>query len=113
MSHYEIVIERDEDHVLHIMADARSGLQDAGDVSEELGNIEDGTWTPYGVTVARVCDCCDNIEEEYVSALWGVVVETSNQEGRYALTELGRIEDDYLREVAGEVLADAPDLAGE
>ena len=107
----EVVIEYDADHVQHVMFDARRGYLEDEQAREELDNLESGEWTAYGVTVARVCDCCDSLVEPYVTALWGCVVETTNQDGRYAPSELARIEDDYLRELAVELLEEAASIA--
>lgn len=98
-----VVIEYDHEHINHVWSDVRMGLH----TREEAQNLEDGTWSAYGVTVARICECCDQITEPYVSALWGCVVESSNQDGRYAVDNLDAITDDYLREVARDVLREA------
>lgn len=75
---------------------------------EEIESIERGDYTPYGVTVAKVCECCGHVTEEYVAALWGCVVEAHGLEGRYTSPE--DVPDDYLRSVAQEVLAEAQGL---
>ena len=106
-SHIEVVIVEDEDHMAHVWSDVRMGYYEEERGQEEADNLSNGTWTAYGVTTARVCDCCDSVIEKYVTALWGCVVETSNQTGRYAVTELARIEDEHLREIAAELVEEA------
>lgn len=106
-THLEVVIVEDDDHVQHVQSDAQRGWLNNEDAQEELNNLSDGTWTTYGVTTARYCDCCDNVVEEYVTALWGCVVEESNQTGRYAPAGLARIESAHLRDVAQDLLEDA------
>ena len=102
-----VIIERDEDHMMHMWSDVDRGWQEAERVQDEADNLADGTWSAYGVTTAKVCTCCDQIKERYVTALWGCVVESTAQEGRYEPDNLEGITDDYLREVAREVIAEA------
>lgn len=104
-THLEIVVVYDDEHVQHLAADARRGWQDADDVREEVEGIESGAWTPYGVTVARVCDCCQQVTEPYVTALWGCVVRDDDVAGRYASPD--EITEPYIREVAEDVMREA------
>lgn len=102
-----VIIERDDMHMEHMWADVERGWQERKDVLEEADSIDAGNYTPYGVTTAKVCDCCGQVTEQYVTAVWGCVVESANQAGCYELDNLDAITDDYLRDVAREVIVEA------
>lgn len=102
-----VIIEVDTDHMEHMWSDVERGWQGRDDVQKEADSIDSGEYTPYGVTTAKVCTCCGHVTEQHVSALWGCVVESPDQSGRYELDNLDAITDDYLREVAREVIAEA------
>lgn len=104
-THLEIVVVYDDHHVQHVAADAGRGWQHDEQAREEIESIESGKYTPYGVTVAAICDCCGQEVESYVAALWGCVVETADATGRYKRPE--DVPDAFLAEVAADVLAEA------
>jgi hypothetical protein len=72
--------------------------------AEAEAKHETGEWAAYGVVAVHECPDCQNAHEGTAS-LWAVEVEATTLVD-VMVWDLAEMGDDYLREVAAEVMAD-------
>lgn len=101
-------------HVIRIVID--ENFEAAGSVSwddpeaeaEYVAKFETGELTAYGVMLLLLDEDGED-EEELLGSLWGCDVENGAADGTYSRLE--DVPDDYLREVAADLVSEAPEPA--
>jgi hypothetical protein len=71
---------------------------------EAVAKHESGEWTAYGVMAVHECPACGEAHDGTAS-LWGIETETTTL-ANAVVWDLAEIGNEYLRELAAEVVAD-------